>query len=83
MVRVVTAEVSGMFNIVCKTKDYINSKTVHSYNYEWEKVQWAIWWDSPRLLNEEPIVIGKVTASLQQLCVRSHKRVGLHVHWLV
>ncbi len=41
-VRVVTAEVSGMFNIVCKTKDYINIKTVNSCNYEWEKVQWEM-----------------------------------------
>ncbi len=31
----------------CYAKDYRNLKTVHSYTYEWEKLQHAIWWNSP------------------------------------
>ncbi len=28
-------------------KDYRNKKTVHSYTYEWERLQHAIWRSSP------------------------------------
>ncbi len=34
-------------NEVSCAKVYINTKTVHSYTYEWEKLQHAIWWNSP------------------------------------
>ncbi len=33
--------------LLTAAKDYRNTKTVHSYTYEWEKVQRAIWQDSP------------------------------------
>ncbi len=31
------------------SKDYRNTKTVHSYTYEWENLQRAIWRDSPAI----------------------------------
>ncbi len=42
-------------NMNCLNKDYRDTKTVHSYTYEWEKLQRAIWRNSPIFLMKEPI----------------------------